>query len=1016
MTFLRSAPAGVCALLAAGGLLRAHDEWNNLHLVNSSKSELVYPFDGRSPKVAAAILNHYPVPSVEVTAALSVNGRTQTGVKGFTGFPNGGGITAAPDDYMLVTAWTAGVYDGAAGAAPAVGETKVFNFVWNFALAPGVTEPPRLAPPGAPNPFDPSADPPGVVSAPVKFTNLGDNPVLTGPMGTAGTVRAAEAGAGAGAVVVEVATPQSNWFRVPTTPGAGAVAVTFSQALPERADWHVRLSGEGLATRVIALGSPFDPRVAIDVTLAPAPVPALDYKRVAAVALPTGSGRGAVAESEGTLVVFPGQDVWRAGANDAENRALRAPGRVAKYRFDGTKLWEHTPGWEVGGGDMSPDGKYVVYALNPTVLPFYTPTEHKVVLLDGATGAVLWTKATARADAVLGAKLESLEVALSPDAKWIAVGSVSSGQVTLLDRATGNLAWSVPTAAPSFGQVRRLRFSADSQSLYCGSGDSRLRKLRVSDGAVVWKTFVGSWPTVGGLDVSGDGEWLATGSASLDTAITRASDGRQLWLGESQAADAAFAPDGRHVVTAGGHVYRTVDGSLAGLAKAPGPWRFSADGKYLLRLGQRLALHDLGGKVLKDFGDTGLAPGGAETVAWAHATRDGRYVILAGKEGGTAPISAGLVIFERQGLSGAVAPVIAIQPLAQSVATGGGTTLAVGASGPGVLAYQWAKNGTALPGANAPALTLAAVGAADAGTYTCVVANGAGATVSAPAELKVVNAIATDPARLSNLAVRTEIGPSAPLIVGFVVGRASGPTNKPLLLRGMGPSLASLGFATALPDPRLVLFGESGALAANDNWAGDAVVAETAARVGAFAFASALSRDAALAALPSAGGYTMQVASSDGATGTAIAEIYDASTGFSAAEARLVNVSARGEVGGTNGPLIAGFVVAGPTAKTVLVRGIGPTLAGFGVRGALGDPQLTVFRGSALVATNDNWHDAPNAVSMPDAAARVGAFRLGTTALDAALLLTLPPGPYTAQVTGVGGGQGSALVEVYDVP
>lgn len=82
---------------------------------------------------------------------------------------------------------------------------------------------------------------------------------------------------------------------------------------------------------------------------------------------------------------------------------------------------------------MTPDGRFVAHVLNPTVLPFYAPTENKLVLLDGATGAVIWTKSAPATDAAVGRKLESLEVAFSPDAKWIAVGSVSGGQVTLVD-------------------------------------------------------------------------------------------------------------------------------------------------------------------------------------------------------------------------------------------------------------------------------------------------------------------------------------------------------------------------------------------------------------------------------------------------------------------------------------------------------------------------------------------------------------------------------------------------------
>ncbi|MGH7956046.1 MAG: hypothetical protein ACREH8_03425 [Opitutaceae bacterium] len=70
----------------------------------------------------------------------------------------------------------------------------------------------------------------------------------------------------------------------------------------------------------------------------------------------------------------------------------------------------------------------------------------------------------------------------------------------------------MPGSAPSFGQVRKLRFSADGQFSYVGSGDSNLRKLRVPDGTVVWKVFAGGWPFVNGLDLTPDGAWLVAGT------------------------------------------------------------------------------------------------------------------------------------------------------------------------------------------------------------------------------------------------------------------------------------------------------------------------------------------------------------------------------------------------------------------------------------------------------------------------------------------------------------------------
>jgi hypothetical protein len=108
----------------------------------------------------------------------------------------------------------------------------------------------------------------------------------------------------------------------------------------------------------------------------------------------------------------------------------------------------------------------------------------------------------------------------------------------------------------------------------------------------------------------------------------------------------------------------------------------------------------------------------------------------------------------------------------------------------------------------------------------------------------------------------------------------------------------------------------------------------------------------------------------------------------------------------------AGFVIGGATPRKVLVRAIGPTLASFGVGGVVADPRLALFTGQTQIAANDNWGgDA----ALSAAFVQVGAFALAADSKDAAILVTLDPGSYTAQVSGVGG-TGVALVEVYEVP
>lgn len=101
--------------------------------------------------------------------------------------------------------------------------------------------------------------------------------------------------------------------------------------------------------------------------------------------------------------------------------------------------------------------------------------------------------------------------------------------------------------------------------------------------------------------------------------------------------------------------------------------------------------------------------------------------------------------------------------------------------------------------------------------------------------------------------------------------------------------------------------------------------------------------------------------------------------------------------------------------KSVLVRAVGPTHGQFGLDDALTAPVLTLFNaGQQPIATNTRWGTATNVAALRTTAQRVGAFPLPDNSADSALLVTLPPGAYTAQTAGANNGTGVALVEIYD--
>ena len=263
--------------------------------------------------------------------------------------------------------------------------------------------------------------------------------------------------------------------------------------------------------------------------------------------------------------------------------------------------------------------------------------------------------------------------------------------------------------------------------------------------------------------------------------------------------------------------------------------------------------------------------------------------------------------------------------------------------------------------------------------------------------------------RLSNLSVRAYSGPGDQVLIAGAA--LSGSRRKNLLLRAVGPGLEPYGVSGYMPDPVLVTFNGEREDLMNDDW-GDAASQDTLRQAsedaGAFALADG-SADAALLASFAPGSLTAHVRP-NGAPGIVLLEFYDVEVSNGA---RLVNLSARGRVGAGEHALIAGFVTSGEAPLTLLLRGVGPALADFGLDSAVADPVLELYRERQLIAENDNW----SADEVQATSARVGAFPLPPGSADAALVVTLPAGHYTAQLRSADPDRtGLGLMEIYLVP
>lgn len=247
------------------------------------------------------------------------------------------------------------------------------------------------------------------------------------------------------------------------------------------------------------------------------------------------------------------------------------------------------------------------------------------------------------------------------------------------------------------------------------------------------------------------------------------------------------------------------------------------------------------------------------------------------------------------------------------------------------------------------------------------------------------------PNSLSNISTRglVQTGDNV-LIGGFIV---TGTKPKKVIIRGIGSSLGGANIASPLADPTLELHSGSTIMASNDNWQDT-----QSAAIRATGIPPENDLESAIIATLDPGPYTAVLAGKNAGTGVGLVEVYDLNP---AADSNLGNISTRGFVKAGDDVLIGGFILR--NAAKVLVRALGPSLAGDGVSNSLADPLLELHaQDGSLIASNDNWKAEIEATGIPP-----------TQDKESAISQTLPPGNYTAIVRGLNDTTGNALVEVY---
>jgi hypothetical protein len=201
-------------------------------------------------------------------------------------------------------------------------------------------------------------------------------------------------------------------------------------------------------------------------------------------------------------------------------------------------------------------------------------------------------------------------------------------------------------------------------------------------------------------------------------------------------------------------------------------------------------------------------------------------------------------------------------------------------------------------------------------------------------------------------------------------------------------------------------------IAANDDWrvtqVGGIVTADQSAAIAASGFAPGNDRESAIIANLAPGSYTAVVRGKGDTVGTGVVDAFDLSA---SSPARLANVATRGLVQPGDKLMIAGFIIQNGSVRAV-VRAIGPSLAAFGITNALADTTLQLRDGNgAIVVENDDWKVSSGGSSQQAELEATGL--QPTDDRESAVVTTLPPGQYTAQVRGKPETTGTGVVQVY---
>jgi CSLREA domain-containing protein len=269
------------------------------------------------------------------------------------------------------------------------------------------------------------------------------------------------------------------------------------------------------------------------------------------------------------------------------------------------------------------------------------------------------------------------------------------------------------------------------------------------------------------------------------------------------------------------------------------------------------------------------------------------------------------------------------------------------------------------------------------------------------------------PGLVANVSTRLPVGTGDNVLIeGFIVQGPAGSTKK-IIVRAIGPSLVPFGVTEALANPTLEIHDANKVIiATNDDWrttqVGGIIAGDQSAEIAASGLAPGNDLESAIIANLAPGSYTAVVQGCGNTVGTGVVDAFDVSA---ASLARVANFATRGLIQPGDKLMIAGFIVQNGPVRAV-VSAIGPSLAAFGVPNALADTTLQITnQNGAIIAENDNWKTRPDGSSQQAELEATGL--QPTNDLEAAVVINLQPGQYSALVRGKPEMTGTGVVQVY---